>query len=316
MLDNKRIPCRIWDVAVPPPDPYSAATQFGGVTIDVEPILPHNRNNREVHLYYLKHLKESVETLRKIVEEARIKKPLDNALKNACFYTKRSQELLEYVIGTSLKEFSKRDKKVATTPLNRNKQVAFREICKTSNNNTKTHVEQQKVHKTNVPVIPSTRVNSSTEASGSKPKSNTKNNRILPAKSDNKKKVEDHHRKNKSNLKQKNRVDSSSKLEANWMEIHFRTLVQIWDLVTHGQNGTATHSHIYVAKGFNKYFSRKCNVQVQCANACLQMQAANAMCICNMQMQCANACLQMQAANAMFKCNVHMQVANAMCKLQ
>nr|GEX98391.1 retrovirus-related Pol polyprotein from transposon TNT 1-94 [Tanacetum cinerariifolium] len=34
------------------------------------------------------------------------------------------------------------------------------------------------------------RVNSSTEASGSKPRSNTKNNRILPAKSDNKKKVE------------------------------------------------------------------------------------------------------------------------------
>nr|GEV55127.1 retrovirus-related Pol polyprotein from transposon TNT 1-94 [Tanacetum cinerariifolium] len=52
-------------------------------------------------------------------------------------------------------------------------------------------------------------VNSSTEASGSKPRSNTKNNRILPAKSDNKKKVEDHPRNNKSNLKQKNRVDSS-----------------------------------------------------------------------------------------------------------
>ncbi|GKE75969.1 hypothetical protein Tco_1542089, partial [Tanacetum coccineum] len=27
-----------------------------------------------------------------------------------------------------------------------------------------------------------------------------------------------------------------------------QALVQIWDLVTHGQNGTATHSHIYVAK--------------------------------------------------------------------
>ncbi|GJZ14607.1 hypothetical protein Tco_0550284 [Tanacetum coccineum] len=53
------------------------------------------------------------------------------------------------------------------------------------------------------------RVNSSTEASGSKPTSNTKNNRILPAKSDNKKKVEDHHRNNKSNLKQENHVDSS-----------------------------------------------------------------------------------------------------------
>ncbi|GJS34763.1 retrovirus-related pol polyprotein from transposon TNT 1-94 [Tanacetum coccineum] len=44
--------------------------------INVEPILPRNRNNREVHLDYLKHLKECVETLRKIVEEARIEKPL------------------------------------------------------------------------------------------------------------------------------------------------------------------------------------------------------------------------------------------------
>ncbi|GJZ49740.1 hypothetical protein Tco_0603930 [Tanacetum coccineum] len=43
----------------------------------------------------------------------------------------------------------------------------------------------------------------------SKPRSNTKNNRILSAKSDNRKKVEDHPRNNKSNLKQKNRVDSS-----------------------------------------------------------------------------------------------------------
>ncbi|GJZ66321.1 hypothetical protein Tco_0623017 [Tanacetum coccineum] len=181
----------------------------GMYAIDVEPIPPRNRNNREVHLDYLKHLKKSVETLREIVEEARIERPLDNALENACFYTKRSQELLEYVIGTCPKEFSKRDKKVATTPLTRNKQVTFRETCETSNNNTQTHVEKQNVKKTNVPVIPSTGVNSSTEASASKPRSNTKNNRILPAKSDNNKKVEDHLRNNKSNLKQENWVDSS-----------------------------------------------------------------------------------------------------------
>ncbi|GKA77083.1 hypothetical protein Tco_0783544, partial [Tanacetum coccineum] len=140
----------------------------GMYAIDVEPIPPNNRKNREVHLDDLKHLKESVETLREIVEEARIKKPLDNALANACFYTKRSQELLEYVIGTCLKEFSKRDKKVATTPLNRNKHVTFKETCGTSNNNTQKHVEQHKVQKINVHVIPSTGVNSSTEASGSK----------------------------------------------------------------------------------------------------------------------------------------------------
>ncbi|GKB73219.1 hypothetical protein Tco_0934631 [Tanacetum coccineum] len=52
-------------------------------------------------------------------------------------------------------------------------------------------------------------VNCFTEASGSKPRSNIKNNRILPAKSDNKKKVEAQPRNNKSNLKQKNRVDYS-----------------------------------------------------------------------------------------------------------
>ncbi|GJR84953.1 hypothetical protein Tco_0155738 [Tanacetum coccineum] len=113
-------------------------------------------------------------TLREIVEEARIEKPLDNALEYACLYTKQSQELLEYVIGTCLKEL---------------------------------------------------RVNSSTAASGSKPRSNTKTNRIffceekwrlleiapsgktnriLPAKSDNNKKVEDHPRTNKSSLKKSN----------------------------------------------------------------------------------------------------------------
>ncbi|GJT33384.1 retrovirus-related pol polyprotein from transposon TNT 1-94 [Tanacetum coccineum] len=151
---------------------------------------------------------ESVKTLREIVEEVRIEKPLDNALESACLYTKRSQELLEYVIGTCPKELSKRKKKVATAHLNRKKQVTFKEPCETLNNNTQTHVEQQKVQKTNVPLIPYTRVNSSTKASGSKPRSNTKNNKILPAKSDNKKKLEAHPRNNKSNLKQTNRVDS------------------------------------------------------------------------------------------------------------
>nr|GEV57156.1 retrovirus-related Pol polyprotein from transposon TNT 1-94 [Tanacetum cinerariifolium] len=52
-------------------------------------------------------------------------------------------------------------------------------------------------------------VNSSTKASGSKPKSSTKNNRILPAKSENKKKVEAQPRNNKSKLKQENYVYSS-----------------------------------------------------------------------------------------------------------
>nr|GEU67822.1 hypothetical protein [Tanacetum cinerariifolium] len=85
---------------------------LGMYAIDVELIPPHNRNNKEVHLDYLKHLKESLETVCEIVEEARIEKPLDNALASACLYTKLSQELLVYVIGTCPKEFSIREQKV------------------------------------------------------------------------------------------------------------------------------------------------------------------------------------------------------------
>nr|GEV98999.1 hypothetical protein [Tanacetum cinerariifolium] len=80
----------------------------GKYAIDVEPLPPRLRNNREAHIDYLKHLKESVETIREIVEEAKVK--------------------------------------------------------------------------TNVPVPPSTGVNRCTDASGSQPRSNTKKNRISPAK--------------------------------------------------------------------------------------------------------------------------------------
>ncbi|GJU34741.1 hypothetical protein Tco_1183095 [Tanacetum coccineum] len=147
--------------------------------IDVEPIPPRNRNNREVHLEYLKPLKESVGTLCEIVKEARVEKPLDSSLASACLYTKHSQELLEYVIGTCPKYFNKRDRKIATAPLDRKKRVTFVEPVKDA-----------------------------TAASRSKPKSNTKKDRTLPAKSD-MKKIEAHSRNNKSSVKQKNRVDSS-----------------------------------------------------------------------------------------------------------
>nr|GEW10235.1 retrovirus-related Pol polyprotein from transposon TNT 1-94 [Tanacetum cinerariifolium] len=151
--------------------------------IDVEPIPPYLRNNREVHLDYLKHLKESVATLREIVEEAKVERPLDGSVASACLYTKHSQELLGYVIRTCLKDFNKRDKKQATTPLNRKKQVTFADQCETSNTNTQKHVVQQITQKTNVLVLPSTGVDSCTDASGSKPRSNTKKNKISAAKS-------------------------------------------------------------------------------------------------------------------------------------
>ncbi|GJW75731.1 putative ribonuclease H-like domain-containing protein [Tanacetum coccineum] len=79
----------------------------------------------------------------------------------------------------------------------------------TSSSNTQKHKVHQRVQQTNIPVIPSTGVNDSTEASGSKPRSNTKKNRILPAKKENKKEVEVRLRTNKSVWTKVNRVDSS-----------------------------------------------------------------------------------------------------------
>nr|GEV69235.1 hypothetical protein [Tanacetum cinerariifolium] len=186
------------------------------VKMQLQSTINHNKsmveevtNNRKVHLDYLKHLKESVETIREIVEEAKVERPLDRSLASACLYTKHSQELLEYVIGTCPKDFNKLDKKQATTPLTKKKQVTFVDQCETSNNNPHKHVEQQTTRKTYVPMIPSTGVNSCIDASGSKPRSNTKKNRISPATSVNRKILEDHTRTNKSNLQKTNRVNSS-----------------------------------------------------------------------------------------------------------
>nr|GEW75191.1 retrovirus-related Pol polyprotein from transposon TNT 1-94 [Tanacetum cinerariifolium] len=74
----------------------------GMYAIDVEPIPPCLKNNRDAHFDYLKHLKESVEIVREIVEEARLVKSLDNVLASTCSYTKRSRKLLEYVVQVVL----------------------------------------------------------------------------------------------------------------------------------------------------------------------------------------------------------------------
>ncbi|GKA52456.1 hypothetical protein Tco_0745771 [Tanacetum coccineum] len=108
----------------------------GRYAIDVEPIPSRYSNNREVHLDYVKHLKESVDTLCEIVEEAKVERPLDRSLTSACLYTKHSQELLAYVIGTCLKDFNKRDEKHASTPLTKKKQVTFKDQSSTPSSTT------------------------------------------------------------------------------------------------------------------------------------------------------------------------------------
>nr|GEV70081.1 integrase, catalytic region, zinc finger, CCHC-type, peptidase aspartic, catalytic [Tanacetum cinerariifolium] len=145
--------------------------------IDVQPIPPRQRNNRVVHHGYLNHLRDTLDTLREIVEEARCKQPFNNNLDYACVYTKQSQELLENVSASCLKADNKQDTIISTTPATRKKHVTFANPLE------------------NPPKYP---------------KSNKMDDRTLPANSVPEKKVEDHHRKNKSKLSKKNHVDSST----------------------------------------------------------------------------------------------------------
>ncbi|GJY10830.1 hypothetical protein Tco_0379015 [Tanacetum coccineum] len=119
-------------------------------------------------------LAPSRKTFAEIVDDVN-ERPLDSSFASACCYTKHSQELLEYVIDTCPKALNTRDNTHASTSLPKKK----------------------------------ARVNSCNDASRSQPRSNTKKNRILPAKSVNMKKVEEHPRTIKSSLKTMNHVDSS-----------------------------------------------------------------------------------------------------------
>nr|GEY10328.1 hypothetical protein [Tanacetum cinerariifolium] len=139
-------------------------------------------NNRDAHLDYLRHLKESVETICDILEEAKVVMTLDRSIVFACRYTKHSLELLEYAIGTCSHGSQQRAKQLAHIPLIRKKQVTFSKPSDKSDSNTHQHVVTVKPQKTNVLVPPSTGVNSCPNDSGSQPKRNFKPNRISPAK--------------------------------------------------------------------------------------------------------------------------------------
>nr|GEX19985.1 integrase, catalytic region, zinc finger, CCHC-type, peptidase aspartic, catalytic [Tanacetum cinerariifolium] len=154
--------------------------------IVVKPIVPHLRNNRDAHLDYLRHLKESVETIHDIIEEAKVIRPRDRFIVSACRCTKHSHELLEYAIGTYPQGSQQRAKQLAHIPLIRKKQVTVAKPSDKSDSTTHRHVVTVKSQKTNVPVPPSTA------------------NRISPAKGDNKLPVDNQPKKNKSYLRTSN----------------------------------------------------------------------------------------------------------------
>nr|GEV67284.1 retrovirus-related Pol polyprotein from transposon TNT 1-94 [Tanacetum cinerariifolium] len=194
--------------------------------VDVEPIVPRLRNNREAHLDYLRHLKESVETIHDIVEEAKVVRPLDRSIVSAYRYTQHSQELLEYAIDTCPPGSQPRAKQLVHTPLIKKKKVTAIKPFDRLNSNKNKHVVTQKIQKTNVPVPHSTGVKRCLKASGSQPKSNHKTNKISPAKGANKLPVEDLPRTNKSYPRTTNRVDSSSRLKRSEINSNLDSICQ------------------------------------------------------------------------------------------
>nr|GEZ74154.1 reverse transcriptase domain-containing protein [Tanacetum cinerariifolium] len=103
----------------------------------------------------------TIQTLEDMLRtEAKVVRPLDRSIVSTCRYTKHSQELLEYAIGTCPQGSQQRAKQLAHVPLIRKKQVTFAKPSDKSDSNTYQHVVTVKSQKTNVPVPPSTGVNS------------------------------------------------------------------------------------------------------------------------------------------------------------
>ncbi|GKA45619.1 retrovirus-related pol polyprotein from transposon TNT 1-94 [Tanacetum coccineum] len=147
--------------------------------LDLPPISRCIKNNMAAHVNYLKYTQENADILHEIVEHVRELRPLDSDLASACTFVTRIQELLVYLSATCLSSKHISDKLVAITPINKTRKVRFAKSSDTSKDKTQKQVHPQEKQTTNNSMSPSTGVSSSTEASGSKPRSNIKKERII-----------------------------------------------------------------------------------------------------------------------------------------
>ncbi|GJY86527.1 hypothetical protein Tco_0500553 [Tanacetum coccineum] len=121
-------------------------------------------------------------------------------------FTQHVQELLVYVSQTCPSSLKPSGKLVDVTLMNKDKRVRFAEPD-TSSSNIPKQTDSLKTKDSNKPLLTSTGVKLPTSVSGSKPSSNTKNNRITrPPHSNQKNKVKDHSRKVKSSLNKTNSI--------------------------------------------------------------------------------------------------------------
>ncbi|GJS83227.1 hypothetical protein Tco_0749768 [Tanacetum coccineum] len=101
--------------------------QYRMYKLDPVTLAPKDKNNRETHIYYLKHTMGQAAILREIVEQAKSLNPLNSASYSACKYGKLIQELLGYVRDTCPDIHKPSEKLVVVTPINKNKTVRLAE---------------------------------------------------------------------------------------------------------------------------------------------------------------------------------------------
>nr|GEY30996.1 reverse transcriptase domain-containing protein [Tanacetum cinerariifolium] len=153
----------------------------------------------EAHIDYLKYTQEQANILWVIVEQAKAKQPLDNALDFTGKHAQRIQESHVYFQDTCPNAIKLGAKKVVSSPKNNVKKVRFGKPL-TSSSNIK-QAESSKTSYSNTHVLSPTGLKCSTSNCGSKPTSNKKNEKISQTLSRNiKNKVEAQPRKvNKKN---------------------------------------------------------------------------------------------------------------------
>ncbi|GKD10427.1 hypothetical protein Tco_1190112, partial [Tanacetum coccineum] len=158
------------DTAVSKPNATIAPGIF---KLDIEPIFPRLKNNRDAHEVYIEKSIENTDTLRGFT----------------CPNSPKPSEKL-----------------VDVTPMNKDKRVRFAKPV-TSSRKIPKQTDSLKRKDSNKPLLTSIGVKPTTGASGSKPSGNTKNDRITrPPCSNQKNKVEDQSRKVKSSLNKTNFV--------------------------------------------------------------------------------------------------------------
>nr|GEV23526.1 hypothetical protein [Tanacetum cinerariifolium] len=98
---------------------------LGMYKLDPVTLARKDKNNKETHIYYLKHTMEQAAILREIVKQAKSLNPLDSASYSACKYVKLIQEFLGYVRDTCPDIHKPSEKLVVVMPINKKKTVRY-----------------------------------------------------------------------------------------------------------------------------------------------------------------------------------------------